>query len=170
MAHFRFLWVWSLVAVLAACSTDNSNSDPTPETYRDPGPWDAGVTTLTLADRGVEVWYPVEPEDTEGLETSPYFIRDFLSARPRGLTGRRGGAPRAGIQSSFRNRCVPRCGRERRRAVSVGLVLARLPGVSNAVDLPHDPFGELGVRGRVRRPPRMGSSRLLGHAARSPDG
>ncbi|MGB5680384.1 MAG: hypothetical protein WBM47_00940 [Polyangiales bacterium] len=79
MAHFRFLWVWSLVAVLAACSTDNSNSDPTPETYRDPGPWDAGVTTLTLADRGVEVWYPVEPEDTEGLETSPYFIRDFLS-------------------------------------------------------------------------------------------
>ncbi len=79
MAHFRFLWVWSLVAVLAACSTDNSNSDPTPETYRDPGPWDAGVTTLTLADREVEVWYPVNPADTNGLEPAVYFIRDELS-------------------------------------------------------------------------------------------
>ncbi len=79
MTRFRFLWVLSLAAVLAACSNNNSSSEPAPDTYRDSGPWEAGVTTLTLADRGVEVWYPVEPEDTEGLEKSPYFIRDFLS-------------------------------------------------------------------------------------------
>ena len=55
MAHFRFLLVLSMVAALAACSSDNS-SGSTPETYRDLGPWEAGVTTLPLADREVEVW------------------------------------------------------------------------------------------------------------------
>lgn len=78
MTRFRFLLVVILVAGLAACS-NSSSSGSTPETYRDPGPWAAGVTTLTLADRQVEVWYPVNPDDTAGLEPYSYFIRDALS-------------------------------------------------------------------------------------------
>lgn len=69
-----------LVVVLSACS--NEGSSPTgqsPEVYRDRGPWAVGVTTLPLADRQVEVWYPVDPADTEGLESDAYFIRDALS-------------------------------------------------------------------------------------------
>lgn len=74
----RFLVVLTLALGLMACSS--SSSDPAqPTNYRDVGPFEAGVTTLTLADRMVEVWYPVNAADTEGLETDPYFIRDELS-------------------------------------------------------------------------------------------
>lgn len=65
-----------------ACSTSNTSSDPSrfeASTFRDPGPFEAGVTTLTLNDRLVEVWYPVDRVDTAGLEPVPYFIRDELS-------------------------------------------------------------------------------------------
>jgi dienelactone hydrolase len=78
MTRVRFLLFLSLLAVVAACS-NSSSSGSVPETYRDPGPWEAGVTTLTLADRQVEVWYPVKPEDTAGLDPAPYYIRDELS-------------------------------------------------------------------------------------------
>jgi dienelactone hydrolase len=78
MTRFRFLLVSSLVAVLGACS-NGSSSDSAPDTYRDAGPWEAGVTTLTLADREVEVWYPVNRSDAAGLEPYSYFIRDSLS-------------------------------------------------------------------------------------------
>ncbi|MGB5813026.1 MAG: hypothetical protein WBG86_21010, partial [Polyangiales bacterium] len=47
--------------------------------YREVGPWAAGVTTYTLGDRMVEVWYPVDPAVTEGLDLDEYFIRDFVS-------------------------------------------------------------------------------------------
>ncbi len=62
----------------AACSTSDSSPTP-PSTFRDPGPYEAGVTTLTLNDRLVEVWYPVDAPDTTGLDPVPYFIRDELS-------------------------------------------------------------------------------------------
>ncbi|MGB3052033.1 MAG: hypothetical protein WBB42_13605 [Polyangiales bacterium] len=52
---------------------------PLSGTYRDVGPFEAGVTTLTLADRMVEVWYPVNPADVAGMSPVPYFIRDELS-------------------------------------------------------------------------------------------
>jgi len=91
MTRFQLILAMSCAALLAACSNSSDGSgtggtrgEPAPDTYRDPGPYAAGVTTLTLADREVEVWYPVDPADAEGLETSPYFIRDFLSA---GLEG-----------------------------------------------------------------------------------
>jgi len=79
---FRFFFILTLVFAFAACSTsseDEVTRGAAPDTYRDPGPWEAGVTTLTLADRMVEVWYPANPEDTAGLETAPYYIRDALS-------------------------------------------------------------------------------------------
>ncbi len=46
--------------------------------YTEPGPYPVGVTTLALADREVEVWYPA---DAAGIGTTPrdeYFIRDFV--------------------------------------------------------------------------------------------
>ncbi len=88
MQYLRFrLLACLFIVVLAACSNTTSEGEgtPAPETYRDPGPYAAGVTTLTLADRGVEVWYPVDPADAEGLEKSPYFIRDFLSDAAEGI-------------------------------------------------------------------------------------
>ncbi|MBW2191520.1 MAG: hypothetical protein DRH23_05255 [Deltaproteobacteria bacterium] len=78
----RFFVVSCLVLGLGACSSSGNNNTvvvETPTSYRDTGPWEAGVTTLALADRLVEVWYPVSPADTDGLETDPYFIRDALS-------------------------------------------------------------------------------------------
>jgi dienelactone hydrolase len=78
MAHLRFLLALGFALSLAACS-NTSSSELAPTTYRDSGPWEAGVTTLELADRQVEVWYPVNPGDTAGLEPAPYYIRDELS-------------------------------------------------------------------------------------------
>jgi dienelactone hydrolase len=63
----------SLIYGLAACSETSSP----PAAYRDAGPWEAGVTTLVLADRMVEVWYPVDPGDETG-ELDAYYIRDAL--------------------------------------------------------------------------------------------
>jgi len=86
MRHARFLSLSLLVLAfgLAACSTDTSSfagtvpPAPLSGTFRDVGPFDAGVTTLTLADRRVEVWYPVNRADVAGMSPVPYFIRDAL--------------------------------------------------------------------------------------------
>jgi dienelactone hydrolase len=75
---FRFLFAGALIAAAGACS-NSSSSGIDAEVYRDPGPWAAGVTTLTLADRQVEVWYPANPSDTAALDPAEYFIRDELS-------------------------------------------------------------------------------------------
>ncbi len=87
MTHARFLSFSVLILALglAACSTDATSSAgavppaPLSGTYRDVGPFEAGVTTLTLNDRMVEVWYPVDPAATAGLDPVPYFIREELS-------------------------------------------------------------------------------------------
>jgi dienelactone hydrolase len=87
MKHTRFLsfFVLSLTLGLVACSTDTSAAPeavppaPLSGTYRDVGPFEAGVTTLSLADRMVEVWYPVNPADLGAMSPVPYFIRDELS-------------------------------------------------------------------------------------------
>ena len=84
MMRFRFLLVLGTLAALTACTDSSSSGDSGTRgtdvgVYRDLGPWDAGVTTLELADRLVEVWYPVDVADTEGLEPAAYYIRDALS-------------------------------------------------------------------------------------------
>ncbi|MGI9601302.1 MAG: alpha/beta hydrolase family protein [Acidimicrobiales bacterium] len=43
-----------------------------------PGPMAVGVTTISLGDRDAEVWYPVEPGDTEGLENDSYSTLEIL--------------------------------------------------------------------------------------------
>jgi len=72
---FRAFAVCCLIVTGAACSNDTASA---PAAYRDAGPFEAGVTTIMLADRMVEVWYPVDPGDDAGLEPDAYFIRDTL--------------------------------------------------------------------------------------------
>jgi dienelactone hydrolase len=62
--------------IFAGCAESSST---TQQSYRELGPYAAGVTTLTLADRQVEVWYPSDPEAVVDLEPYSYFIRDSLS-------------------------------------------------------------------------------------------
>jgi dienelactone hydrolase len=42
------------------------------------GPYAAGVTTLDLGDRSVEVWYPARPSAVKGRARDAYFIRRWL--------------------------------------------------------------------------------------------
>jgi len=59
-------------------SLDDVEPRSSPAAFRDAGPWVAGVTTLMLADRMVEVWYPAKLGAEAGLEPDAYFIRDAL--------------------------------------------------------------------------------------------
>ncbi|MBM4244076.1 MAG: hypothetical protein FJ148_09700 [Deltaproteobacteria bacterium] len=63
--------------LLGGCS-DGSSSATSAAPYRDAGPYVAGVTTLDLGDRRVEVWYPVSPGDQGDAPRDAYFIRDWL--------------------------------------------------------------------------------------------
>jgi dienelactone hydrolase len=82
----RFSFGFLIVLSLAACSSDGSSvmtlddvePSSSPAAFRDAGPWVAGVTTLMLADRMVEVWYPMRPGAETGRERDAYFIRDAL--------------------------------------------------------------------------------------------
>lgn len=48
--------------------------------YKDLGPYEVGVTTVTLeAGRQMEVWYPADPDAVVGLTPESYFLRDFIS-------------------------------------------------------------------------------------------
>lgn len=58
--------------------------------FSERGPYAAGVTTLDLPDREVEVWYPADPTDVEGAEEEVFYIRDnvpevFLSFVPEDI-------------------------------------------------------------------------------------
>lgn len=64
-------------AGFAGCS-DSSSSGTATAAYRDAGPYVAGVTTLDLGDRQVEVWYPVDPGDEGAAPQDLYYIRDWL--------------------------------------------------------------------------------------------
>ena len=83
------------LAVAAACvppppdpfegrsPNDSPRSDEA--AYIDAGPYAAGVTTLSLGDRDMEVWYPVDPADTDGEVRDTYYVRDFVSTYFDGL-------------------------------------------------------------------------------------
>jgi hypothetical protein len=48
--------------------------------YAQHGPYEVGVTTITLSDRKMEVWYPVDPDDIGTAPRDEYFIRDYVSS------------------------------------------------------------------------------------------
>jgi len=43
------------------------------------GPYVAGVTTISLGDRDMEVWYPAAPAAATGVQPDEYFVRDFVA-------------------------------------------------------------------------------------------
>ncbi|MDH3753457.1 MAG: prolyl oligopeptidase family serine peptidase [Acidimicrobiia bacterium] len=57
---------------------------PVGASFVEPGPFAVGVTTISLADREIEVWYPVEPPDVTGLDTETF---DALTVFPEVLQG-----------------------------------------------------------------------------------
>lgn len=46
--------------------------------YTELGPHEVGVTTLSLGDRSVEVWYPADAEGIGDTPAESYYIRDFI--------------------------------------------------------------------------------------------
>ncbi|HWE68817.1 MAG TPA: hypothetical protein VG205_00570 [Acidimicrobiales bacterium] len=71
----------TLAVVLIASSGKGvvSGGSP-PGPYALPGPYAAGVTTLNLAGRPVEVWYPIEPGRSAAATRASYDLRDWLPA------------------------------------------------------------------------------------------
>lgn len=81
--------VFAAVALLAAACAPEP---PAPATGLDPntaprageaaytglGPHEVGVTTLSLGDRSVEVWYPADAAGIGDTPTDSYHIRDFV--------------------------------------------------------------------------------------------
>lgn len=80
----------ALVAVACDSSTSddssgsgNSEGDPAGGAeevtlFSERGPYAAGVTTLELPDREVEVWYPADPAEIDGVDPAVYYIRDSI--------------------------------------------------------------------------------------------
>lgn len=103
MLKFRLSLIIVVALIAASCSDDSSDTSPStttttlapttsvaPETtttteapvqtvrYDERGPYAVGVTTISLSDREVEVWYPAEPADVEGLERETYSSLEIL--------------------------------------------------------------------------------------------
>lgn len=64
-----------LFVFVTACSGSSGN---TPEFFDHAGPYVGGVTTLSLADREIEIWYPADPGAEAGVTREKYFIRSWL--------------------------------------------------------------------------------------------
>lgn len=75
--HGLLLALFVVPLLLAGCS-DSGSGGGSAAPYRDAGPYAAGVTTLDLGDRKVEVWYPVDPGDQGDAPRDAYYIRDWL--------------------------------------------------------------------------------------------
>jgi dienelactone hydrolase len=83
-------WLWLIVGVviggavtLAVVLIPSSgkgavNTTPTPGPYARPGPFAAGVTTLSLPGGPVDVWYPIEHGSAVGTARASYDLRDWL--------------------------------------------------------------------------------------------
>ena len=88
MSALVFGVVTAAALVAAACvpappdpfegPSPNDAPEPGNPAYVGPGPYAAGVTTISLGDRDMEVWYPVDPAETAGIDRDEYFIRDFV--------------------------------------------------------------------------------------------
>ncbi len=91
----RRAWVGVLVVALVIASACSSGSDPSGNgsptssravkgalaepVYAKPGPYAVGVTTVSLPDRQVEVYYPAKAGSTRGLPTATYVQTDPIS-------------------------------------------------------------------------------------------
>lgn len=78
----------TLVMVVEACvpPPPEPATGPSPDdspradeaAYVEPGPFAPAVTTVSLGDRDMEIWYPADPTDAAGQPRDAYFVRDFV--------------------------------------------------------------------------------------------
>ena len=69
----------ALMAAFVAPAATSNAAKATPPVYESPGPYAAGVTTLDLPDRKVEVWYPANKSAAKGAVRDSY---DLLTKVP----------------------------------------------------------------------------------------
>jgi len=72
------------IAFVAPASASVRTAKPRTPAYASPGPFAAGVTTLDLSDRKVEVWYPANKKTTLGAVPDSY---DLLAKVPPAVAG-----------------------------------------------------------------------------------
>lgn len=86
-ARILVVAVAATAAMVAGC-TPPPATGPSPNdapragdaAYVESGPYEVGVTTVSLSDRPMEIWYPVDPGDVGDAQRDEYFIRDFVSS------------------------------------------------------------------------------------------
>ncbi|MGB2758257.1 MAG: dienelactone hydrolase family protein, partial [Acidimicrobiia bacterium] len=70
-------------ATSSSSEKPSTSSTPNPDTanpaYAKQGPYTVGVTTLTLGDRKVEVWYPANAAAADGKTKDTYAIKSWLT-------------------------------------------------------------------------------------------
>lgn len=80
---------FGVVVTVVALATTMARAEPVgaakPPKYSRPGPYAAGVTTLALADRQVEVWYPAKPKAARGAARASYDLVDKVPPSVVGL-------------------------------------------------------------------------------------
>ena len=77
--------------------------------FATPGPYAAGVTTLTIGDRQAEVWYPIEKQATRGKRHDVYEIAKWLPQALQDLVASKG-VKAPFVTDAFRNIAVSKRG------------------------------------------------------------
>ena len=77
--------------------------------FAKPGPFAAGVTTLTIGDRQAEVWYPIEKRATRGKRHDVYEIAKWLPQALQDLVASKG-VKAPFVTDAFRNIAVSKHG------------------------------------------------------------
>ncbi|MBJ7382580.1 MAG: hypothetical protein JHC66_08330, partial [Acidimicrobiia bacterium] len=67
----------SVVPAMAVSPTKKVTPEPA---YSKPGPYAVGVTTLSLPDRKIEVYYPAKTGSTKGKKRATYLQTDAIPA------------------------------------------------------------------------------------------
>lgn len=62
----------------ATGESPNDAPRATDAAYVEPGPYAAAVSTISLGDRAMEIWYPADPADAAGQQHDAYYVRDFV--------------------------------------------------------------------------------------------
>ena len=81
--------VLALGLVLAACATPaGEDKASAPQIFTDRGAFEVGITTLSLSDRKIEVYYPAAPGAANGRTNEVYLQTDPLPPMLKGLVSK----------------------------------------------------------------------------------
>ena len=80
----------AVVAPLVAVGAAGARGQKPVAMFAKPGPYAAGVTTLTIGDRQAEVWYPIDRKATRGRHHDVYEIAKWLPTALQDLVASKG--------------------------------------------------------------------------------